>query len=301
MAFLNKSGTNILRISKIQRGIILHISEGNNAMCAGVTKVLLTHDVDGNDIISKHEIVLAPTLNVSKDVYDEGGIVLLSNNTKDDEIEDKERAYNIFCCLYKNVDKLSIECESMCDNKIKILGINPLLAIELMESAIEKNLIGMLQDVKEIHRYKNLRLEDKINSTFTFIGIGSDDIPFILDVANVTEVELEVDSSEDVGDNCNTRSNLIAYYPSKNENDINIKRINDLTTICKESNIKCIIGYVIETDGVNYLDLNRNNKEYHEAIKSAVENEVLIATLMVKWDINGYSKFDTDRVPVVRP
>ena len=144
---------------------------------------------------------------------------------------------------------------------------------------------------------KTLTLEDKINSTFSFIGIGNDDIPFIIEVANVSDVEY------DEGDNCNDPPSLVAYYPSKVETEIKtmIKRIEDLSTICKESNIRCIIGYVIETDGVNYLDLNRNNAAYHNAVKNAVEVGVLIVSLMVKWDMYGYSRFETDRVPVVRP
>lgn len=74
------------------------------------------------------------------------------------------------------------------DNE-QIIGINPKIAIELMESVIQKKLITCLPNITQFKRNVPMFLEGKVNSTFDFVGYCENNIPFVIEVANVPFAE----------------------------------------------------------------------------------------------------------------
>ena len=74
------------------------------------------------------------------------------------------------------------------DNE-QIIGINPKVAIELMESVIEKNLISCLPNIKQFKRNVPMFLKDKVNSCFDVVGFCEDDVPFVMEISNVPFAE----------------------------------------------------------------------------------------------------------------
>ena len=191
----------------------------------------------------------------------------------------------------------------------QIIGINPKIAYEIMESAIEKNLISALPPVKQFKRNVEMRLEGKIDSCFSFVGICEDDVPFIMEVFNVPFAEHSNESNitrgaeevvnESEEEEYNTK---IAYYPAKNtDNTQAIQRIKDLTTIKSESIIRCLLGYVVERTDVDCFNFSTHDAAYRAAVKNAIENGVDIVPLMVSWTKEGIAFFVTDKLPVVYP
>jgi len=71
----------------------------------------------------------------------------------------------------------------------QIICINPKVAIELMESVLEKNLISCLLNIRDMKRNVPMFLEGKVNSTFNLVGFCEDNVPFIMEVANVPFAE----------------------------------------------------------------------------------------------------------------
>ena len=80
-----------------------------------------------------------------------------------------------------------------------------------------------------------------------------------------------------------------------------VKKINDLTTIKKESITRCILGYVIARTDIDRFELSAYNDEYRAAVRNAVENGVDIVPLVVSWTKEGVALFATDELTVVYP
>ena len=197
-------------------------------------------------------------------------------------------------------------------NNVQVMAINDKLAMELMESAIEKNLMAILPPVKQFKRNTLMRLEGKIDSVFSFVGICEDDIPFVMEISNVPHAEYK-HGQPDAFDNAiaanrfdmtemdyNTKS---AYFPEKNNTNTAelVKKIKDLETIASESHVRCIIGYVVQRTDINKLELSLYNDEYRLAVKSALEHGVNVMPIVISWTPTGMAFFVTDELPVVNP
>ena len=189
----------------------------------------------------------------------------------------------------------------------QVICINPSVAMEIMESAIEKNLMRLLPPVKQFKRHVPLFLEGKVNSEFSFVGLCDDNTPFIMDVNNVPYAEYNhgmpnafkkithINTEYDY----NTKS---AYFPEKNANTSElIKRIKEMATIAKESTVRCIIAYVVERTDINKFELSVYDPEYRLAVKQAVDCGVNIMTIVVGWTNDGNAIFVTDELPVIKP
>jgi len=192
------------------------------------------------------------------------------------------------------------------DNE-QVICINPHVAMEVMESAIEKNLMRILPPVKQFKRNVPMYLEGKVNSVFSFVGLCEDGRPFIMDVNNVPFAEYNhgqpnaftkithINTEYDF----NTKS---AYFPEKNTNsDELIKRIKELSTIARESSVRCIIGYIVERTDIDKFELSAYDENYRTAVKKAVECGVYLMPIVVGWTNDGNAIFVTDELHIVKP
>jgi DNA-binding sugar fermentation-stimulating protein len=197
-------------------------------------------------------------------------------------------------------------------NNVQIMAINDKLAMEIMESAIEKNLMAILPPVKQFKRNTLMQLEGKIDSVFSFVGICEDDSQFVMEIYNVPYAEYN-HGEPDAFQNAiaanrfdmtemdyNTKS---AYFPEKNNtnNAELVKKIKDLTTIASESAVRCILGYVVQRTDIDKLELSRYNDEYRLAVKKALEYGVRVMPIVISWTPTGVAFFVTDELPVVNP
>lgn len=197
-------------------------------------------------------------------------------------------------------------------NNVQVMAINDKLAMELMESAIEKNLMSILPPVKQFKRNILMHLEDKIDSVFSFVGICEDDTPFVMEINNVPHAEYNhgqpnafknaiTENRLDMTEmDYNTKS---AYFPEKNNTNTAelVKKIKDLTTIASESAVLCIIGYVVQRTDIDKLELSLYNDEYRLAVKKALEVGVRVMPIVISWTSTGVAFFVTDELPVVNP
>jgi DNA-binding sugar fermentation-stimulating protein len=187
----------------------------------------------------------------------------------------------------------------------QIIGINPNVAMEIMESAIEKNLMKILPPVKQFKRNVPMRLEGKVDSAFSFVGICNDNIPFIMEVNNVPFAEYnhgQPDACRYAPSPDYDYNSKSAYFPEKNTNTTDmIKRIQELTTIASESSVRCIIGYVVERTDIDKFEISLYDDDYRMAVKKAVECGVYIMPIVVGWTNRGNAIFVTDELPIVKP
>jgi DNA-binding sugar fermentation-stimulating protein len=196
------------------------------------------------------------------------------------------------------------------DNE-QYIAVNPKLAIELTESLIEKQLITLLPSVKTFKRNVPMYLEDKVDSVFSFIGFCHDNIPFIIEVNNVPYAEYKHgERRHDIGPGNPPSGNIknrhftkTAYFPEKEctNTDEMIQRIKDLTTIKKESVTRCYIAYIIQRTDISHFEISKYNKEYKEAVKTAMSEGVIIVPIVISWTNEGVALFVTDSLPFTTP
>lgn len=198
------------------------------------------------------------------------------------------------------------------DNE-QIIGIHPKLAETLTESALTKNLLSILQNIKKYRRETSIYIKDKIDSRFDFTGIDQNNIPFIMEVKNVPLADYEdVTSKERIKMDFSDRdiNSKVAYFPDgyrkKSSDPVSpraLKHIRELTFIKKEMlkdgrNIRCIMCYVIQRIDVNRFQPSVIDPEYRAAFKEAMETGVEIITMVVSWNRNGEAYFVRDNLPI---
>jgi DNA-binding sugar fermentation-stimulating protein len=193
------------------------------------------------------------------------------------------------------------------DNE-QFIAINPKIAVELMESIIEKKLIRLLPPVKQFKRNVPIFLEDKVDSTFSFVGICEDTIPFVIEAYNVPFAEYNHgqrthEKGPGVPNKKNKFNTKTAYFPEKNCPDTRqmIDRIKDLTMVKRESVTRCILAYVVQRTDVDRLQISLYDAEYRKAVREAIEVGVLIVPIVISWTREGVALFVTDDMQVVYP
>ena len=189
-----------------------------------------------------------------------------------------------------------------------IVGIHPKMAETLGENAWNQNLLTKLQNVKRYRRETTIHVKDEINSRFDFTGVDENGIPFIMEVKNVPLADYEDVSSKDrkkmdfSGRDINSK---VAYFPDgyrkKAVDTVSpraLKHITELTKIKKQSNVRCIMCYVIQRNDVNRFQPSIIDPEYRSAFKMAIESGVEIITMVVSWNRNGEATFVRDDLPI---
>jgi len=191
-----------------------------------------------------------------------------------------------------------------------IVGIHPKLAEELVESALNKNLLSSLQNVLTYKRETTIYVPGKVDSRFDFTGIDCNDIPFILEVKNVPLADYEDITAKDRKKKCVEYANRdvnskVAYFPDgyrkKTEDTVSpraLKHIKELTLIKRESKTRCIMCYVIQRTDVESFQPSIIDPEYREAFYTAMNTGVEIITLVVNWTREGNAYFVKDNLKI---
>ena len=190
----------------------------------------------------------------------------------------------------------------------QIIGIHPKLAETLVENALTANVLTSLQNISSYRRETVIRVKDKVDSRFDFTGIDSNGCPFIMEVKNVPLADYEdVTAKERLKMDFTGRpfNSKVAYFPDgyrKKATDTvsprALKHIQELTTIKQDSNIRCIMCYVIQRTDVNRFQPSVIDPEYRDAFKKAVATGVEIITMVVSWNSLGEAHFVRDDLPI---
>ena len=211
--------------------------------------------------------------------------------------------------IYKNTDKLHCEYRvylSIIREKEKeiIVGIYPKLAEELTESALKKNLLSRLINVKSYKKETKICVPDLVDSRFDFSGIDQNGIPFIMEVKNVPLADYEDVTSKDrkkMSFDDRDINSKVAYFPDgyrkKSTDPVSpraLKHINELALIKRMSKTRCIMCYVIQRTDVDRFQPSIIDPEYREAFKEAVKSGVEIITMVVQWNREGEAYFVKD-------
>jgi len=191
-----------------------------------------------------------------------------------------------------------------------IIGIHPKLAEQLVESALTKNCLSSLLNIKKFRKETTIFIKDKVDSRFDFTGIDSNGIPFIMEVKNVPLADYEDLDKKDRGKHDfsdRDYNSKVAYFPDgyrkKSEDTVSpraLKHIRELTLIkTSDPKIRCIMCYVIQRIDVNRFQPSIVDPQYREAFKTAFKVGVEIITLVVSWNKKGEAYFVRDNLPIV--
>ena len=193
-------------------------------------------------------------------------------------------------------------------DKEHVIGIHPKLAETLTETALNKNLLSILQNVKNYRRETSIFIKDKIDSRFDFTGIDQDGIPFIMEVKNVPLADYEdLIAKEKIKLDFSEREidSKVAYFPDgyrkKTSDPVSpraLKHLKELTFIKKETKTRCIMCYVIQRVDVNRFQPTIIDDQYRNAFIEAKNVGVEIITMVVSWNRNGEAFFVKDNLPI---
>ena len=190
----------------------------------------------------------------------------------------------------------------------QIIGIHPKLAEHLTESALKNNCLSKLQNVKRYRRETAIYIKDKIDSRFDFTGVDQNGIPFIMEVKNVPLADYEDVTAKERGKMDFTGRDFnskVAYFPDgyrkKSSDPVSpraLKHIRELTLIKSETEIRCIMCYVIQRTDVNRFQPSVIDPEYREAFLKALEAGIEIITMVISWTKEGEAYFIRDDLPI---
>ena len=165
---------------------------------------------------------------------------------------------------------------SVCEYRIElaetkekiIVGINPKLAEKIVEEGIMKS-----EMTKSYKREKTI-----LNSRFDFVGCGSDDRNFVLEVKTVP---LLVEPK-------------VAFFPHgyrKKKGDAvsprALKHLDDLIQISKESDARAMMCYVIQRGDADSFVPSETDPIYKAKFYEAKEEGVIMKNLYVEWNDKG--------------
>lgn len=211
----------------------------------------------------------------------------------------------------KNV--LGLQCEytvylSKIENNICV-GIHPKMAEKLVKSALEKNYVSCLKNIKSLRSETSIYIKEKVDSRFDFSGLDENGIPFIMEVKNVPLADYEdCDKKERTKMNFSDRNfnEKVAYFPDGYRKTTYdpvspraLKHIQELTYLKKEEpKFRCIMCYVIQRTDVNRFQASVIDPQYRKAFCEARDAGVEIITMVVKWTPDGSAYFIRDDLPI---
>jgi sugar fermentation stimulation protein A len=157
-----------------------------------------------------------------------------------------------------------------------IVGTDPKIAEDLVEIAINKNLLDTLRDVKS---YKREVVID--TSRFDFAGVDKNGRKFIMEVKNVP-----------------LAADRVAYFPDgyrrKKSDPVSVralKHVRELIAIRTKTRTRCIMCYVVQRADVDRFKPADADPEYQEAYADAVAHGVEIVVMIVGWSARGVATF----------
>lgn len=186
-----------------------------------------------------------------------------------------------------------------------LIGINPKIAENIAEEAINNNCIQGLEHVRSFAR------EIKImSSRFDFAGIDETGKPFILEIKNVPladYVDVPKKERKNYEDEIvNKRfDEKIAYFPDgyrKNSTDVvsprALKHIQELEEIAKKGTVRAILCFVIQRNDVKHFQTSNVDLIYKKAVYDAHQSGVEIKTIQVEWTKTGTCHFVKNDLPI---
>ena len=155
------------------------------------------------------------------------------------------------------------------ENNNILVGIYPKNAEKMVETYIN----NILPNFKKIEREKKI-----LNSRFDFVGIDSEERPFILEVKSVPLCE-----------------NNIAYFPDGYRKKITdvvspraLKHVQELEKMKEDNpNYRCILCFVVQREDANYFTISNKDMIYKDAIHKAIKKGVEVIAIKISWDLNG--------------
>jgi DNA-binding sugar fermentation-stimulating protein len=224
--------------------------------------------------------------------------------------------------ILMNLNPIKKNNSSVCSHKVHlailkerdkeiIIGINPKLAEQLVESALKLNILSTLSNVQSCKRETPIYVEGKVDSRFDFTGIDKNGLPFIMEVKNVPLADYEDITAKErkkLPSNIYADRDIcskVAYFPDgyrkQSADPVSpraLKHIKELTLIKKESKTRCIMCYVIQRTDVDRFQPSIIDPEYRAAFKEAMDAGVEIITLVIKWTRDGEAQFIRDDLPI---
>ena len=212
----------------------------------------------------------------------------------------------------KNVCKfradLSIVNEPKLDTNI-VVGINPKLAEELIDTCLKQNELGFL-------KAKTFKREQKIslitNSRFDFVGVDENDKPFVLEIKSVPLADYVDCCSKDKKKidmsiyDSKAYNEKIAYFPDgyrkNSKTPIStraLKHLNDLQKIHESGDYRAIICYVIQREDVNCFTPSVIDKTYRDCFYESKEKGVEIHAVQFKWNEDGEATLLNDDLKIL--
>ena len=186
-----------------------------------------------------------------------------------------------------------------------IVGVDPKLAEDMVEIALQKNYISALKDVKEYQREKKF-----LNSRFDYCGIDANNIPFIMEVKNVPLADyVDCLAKDKKGLDFSDRDmwSKIAYFPDgyrKKQTDTvsprALKHITELTEIAldPDKSVRTIMCYVVQRRDAMCFQASNVDPIYKAAFHKAHESGVEIIVLQIGWNASGTGEFIRDDLPI---
>jgi DNA-binding sugar fermentation-stimulating protein len=190
-----------------------------------------------------------------------------------------------------------------------IIGIYPKLAEDLVEKALQANLLSKLINCKQYKRETKVFVLDKVDSRFDFSGIDAEEKNFYMEVKNVPLADYEDMFAKD-----RKKANFqgrefdskVAYFPDgyrkKAKDTISpraLKHIQELTYLKQNTEARCLLCFVIQRNDVNRFTPSIIDPQYRQAVQEALNAGVEIITLVVEWNDCGQAKFIKDDLPIV--
>jgi DNA-binding sugar fermentation-stimulating protein len=206
----------------------------------------------------------------------------------------------------KNVCKYRVSFAKVQERDTEhIVGVDPKLAEDMVEVALQKNYISILKDVKEYQREKRF-----LNSRFDYCGVDANNLPFIMEVKNVPLADyVDCLAKEKKGLDFSERDmfSKIAYFPDgyrKKQTDVvsprALKHITELTEIAldSEKSVRTIMCYVVQRRDAMCFQASNVDPIYKEAFNKAHKSGVEIIVLQIGWNADGVGTFIRDDLPI---
>lgn len=208
-------------------------------------------------------------------------------------------------CNYR-VD-LSLYFEPKTDKTI-VIGTNPKIAEELVNSMLKQNALGFLKDLQSFQREKKI---EGTNSRFDFVGIDADGIPFVMEVKNVPLADYVDCSAKDRKkiDLCSfdhvPYNEKIAYFPDgyrKKSKDVisprALKHMIELTELSVTKKYRTIMCYVVQREDVSSFQPSVIDPIYREAFYNSREKGLEIRAIQFKWSVDGNAALINDDLSI---
>lgn len=188
---------------------------------------------------------------------------------------------------------------------INIIGVNPKMAEDLVEVALQKNYITCLKGHKSYMREKKM-----LNSRFDYFGVDANDKEFVMEVKNVPladYVDCVAKDKKGMDFSNYDFNSKIAYFPDgyrkKQKDTVSpraLKHITELTEIANDpqKTMRTIMCYVVQRRDVSSFQASNVDPIYKAAFQKAHDSGVEMIVLQIGWNEDGSAELISDNLPI---